>query len=559
MNKTLSIGLAGFSFIIEEHAYIKLSDYLKALKSSLDPTEADEVMHDIEIRMVEIFRANLIKRDVINDADVEKVIAQIGRPEVIEEHEGSYYSENKQKTEGTNNNNRKKLFRDPEKQKVAGVCAGLAQYFGMDITLMRAIWVIVFLIMIPAAGSALLLVLLYAILWAVLPKAQTASEFLQMRGEPINFDTLKSESNKFVQFANESGQRIGEIYNENKPFVRETTSSFANALRYLFGGLFALISFACLTGAIAGLIFLSNGGVEGSVKNEVAFLLEEDGMNYLLSAIAIIAALIPAFIFGVLSLKLFSPNYKVKNVGWVLGGLFLLLMGLSIFFGFYMVGKSEIYKGQKNDTEELAINTASDTIYVDLQKINIPQKFTAYDDDLFSDKKTVFIKDNPYGSITRKDNIKTPYLIVKRNAEGYNIPMSLTVPVTITGNRVQLPNFISYPYSQRFRDYNVEYELVVPTKTTVIITDKDRIIIEEDQDTNSSSTANSNNYGTVKINGNTISTTKEEGDSIIINGKKYSEPEGKKIIDSIKSDIKKTGKVDLQVKGKDGGVTVKVE
>ena len=52
MNKTLSIGLAGFSFVIEEHAYIKLSDYLSALRSSLDATEADEVMHDLEIRIV---------------------------------------------------------------------------------------------------------------------------------------------------------------------------------------------------------------------------------------------------------------------------------------------------------------------------------------------------------------------------------------------------------------------------------------------------------------------------------------------------------------------------
>jgi hypothetical protein len=33
----------------------------------------------------------------------------------------------------------------------------------------------------------------------------------------MNFDNLKNESNKLVQFANESTQRVGEIYNENKP------------------------------------------------------------------------------------------------------------------------------------------------------------------------------------------------------------------------------------------------------------------------------------------------------------------------------------------------------
>ena len=93
MNKTLSIGLAGFSFVIEEHAYIKLSDYLNALRSSLDASEADEVMHDIEIRIVEILREQMAKREVVNDEDVEKVIAQIGKPEVIEEQEQAYFSE----------------------------------------------------------------------------------------------------------------------------------------------------------------------------------------------------------------------------------------------------------------------------------------------------------------------------------------------------------------------------------------------------------------------------------------------------------------------------------
>jgi hypothetical protein len=50
-------------------------------------------MHDIEIRMVEIFRDSLGKREVINDTDVERVIAQIGTPEKIEEQEEAYYSE----------------------------------------------------------------------------------------------------------------------------------------------------------------------------------------------------------------------------------------------------------------------------------------------------------------------------------------------------------------------------------------------------------------------------------------------------------------------------------
>ena len=84
MNKTISISLAGFSFIIEEQAYEKLNAYLQALRNSLEKDEADEVMYDIEIRIAEIFRENLDKREVVNSDDVEKVIAQLGTPEAIE-------------------------------------------------------------------------------------------------------------------------------------------------------------------------------------------------------------------------------------------------------------------------------------------------------------------------------------------------------------------------------------------------------------------------------------------------------------------------------------------
>ena len=84
MNKTVSISLAGFSFMIEEQAYEKLNNYLQALRNSLEKDEADEVMYDIEIRIAEIFRENLDKREVVNSDDVEKVITQLGTPEAIE-------------------------------------------------------------------------------------------------------------------------------------------------------------------------------------------------------------------------------------------------------------------------------------------------------------------------------------------------------------------------------------------------------------------------------------------------------------------------------------------
>lgn len=562
MNKTLSIGLAGFSFTIEEHAYIKLSDYLNALRSSLDASEADEVMHDIEIRMVEIFRDTMAKREVINDTDVEKVIAQIGSPEKIEEQEEAYYSEKNTKksySAGTDYTDKKQLFRDPERQKIAGVCAGLAHYVGMDITAMRAIWLGIFILGIfTAAISSSLIGLLYIILWAVLPKAETAADFLKMKGKPMNFDNLKSESNKLVQFANESTQRVGEIYIENKPYINNAGSGVWNILKYLIGGFFALMA----VGSIIG-VFVLFGlfGIDSNFPgaNEMKFYFDDDGLYRVLAAIIIIGSLIPAIIFSLLSIKIFSPKTKLRNIGWVIGLLFLAVIALGTYFGVSMAKREMFLKGHKEDTEEIAINTLSDTIYVDMKNVTIPQHFTAYDDDLFSDKVSVYKKDWIHVDVTRKADIKTPYLIIKKDAKGYNIPLSASVPVEIVNNKVILPNYIKYPYDHRFRDYSIDYELVIPQNAVVIPLKKDGIdfdgdtdgngINDNDEEDNDDENGNiSIEKNKISINGSTIEYNSNDKDSVIINGKKYQKEEADKIMDTMKMNLHKMKDVDIKIK-----------
>ncbi|KIC63620.1 PspC domain-containing protein [Chryseobacterium taiwanense] len=563
MNKTLSIGLAGFSFTIEEHAYIKLSDYLNALRSSLDASEADEVMHDIEIRMVEIFRDSLGKREVINDTDVEKVIAQIGSPEKIEEQEEAYYSEkNTKKTysSGTEYTDKKQLFRDPERQKIAGVCAGLAHYVGMDITAMRAIWLGIFVLGIfTAAVSSTLVFLLYVILWAVLPKAETAADFLKMKGKPMNFDNLKNESNKLVQFANESTQRVGEIYIENKPYINNAGSGLWNVFRYILGGIFAFMSLSCLIGVFVVFGFMGADSDFPPVS-EMNFYFNNDSMKYIIMALITLGSLIPAMIFGLLSIKLISPKTKLRNTGWVIGALFLALISLGTYFGVSMARQEMFLKGHKEDTEEVAINTQSDSIYVDVKQVTIPQNFKGYDNDLYSDKISVFEKDWIHVDVTRKADIKTPYLIIKKEAKGYNLPLNVSVPVEVINNRVILPNFVKYPYEHRFRDYSIDYELVVPLKTIVLPAKHD--LINFDGDLNADG-INDNDQdrdedGNIKIeknkitvNGSTIeyNSNDENSDSIIINGKKVPSNQADQVIDSMKNSIKKMkgGNVDIKV------------
>jgi phage shock protein C len=58
----------------------------------------------------------------------------------------------------------KKLMRSTTDKMVAGVCGGLAEYFDIDPTLVRALFVIVTLL----GGSG---ILIYIILWLVMPEA----------------------------------------------------------------------------------------------------------------------------------------------------------------------------------------------------------------------------------------------------------------------------------------------------------------------------------------------------------------------------------------------------
>ena len=60
----------------------------------------------------------------------------------------------------------KRLVRNVQDKKIAGVCAGLADYLDIDPTLVRALWILFTLL----GGSG---VLAYLILWLIMPEAET--------------------------------------------------------------------------------------------------------------------------------------------------------------------------------------------------------------------------------------------------------------------------------------------------------------------------------------------------------------------------------------------------
>ena len=121
-------------------------------------------------------RLNAYKQ-VITMKDVEEVMAILGSPEVIS---GSESSERGARSGSTS----RRIYRDPDGRIFGGVCAGLAAYLNMDPLIMR----IIFAVLILAGGFG---ILIYLVLWVVLPEARTTAQKLEMRGDPVNIENIK--------------------------------------------------------------------------------------------------------------------------------------------------------------------------------------------------------------------------------------------------------------------------------------------------------------------------------------------------------------------------------
>ena len=59
----------------------------------------------------------------------------------------------------------RRLTRSRNNRMIAGVCAGIAEYFGWEVTLFRVAFVVVSILSVAFPG-----ILVYIVLWVVMPK-----------------------------------------------------------------------------------------------------------------------------------------------------------------------------------------------------------------------------------------------------------------------------------------------------------------------------------------------------------------------------------------------------
>ena len=185
MKKTINVAIGGCSFTIDEDAYKTLDEYLERFRDALDKNSSStDVMDELEGRIADLLKARLRGREVVDLAMAQQVVGQLGYPDGYraEEDKGKKDEYHYSGTDGENP--ARKLFRDPDGKKIAGVCSGLALFLGIDVTLIRVIFLVALI-----CGSAGFWI--YLVIWIAAHEARTAAEKCELRGIPANAENIK--------------------------------------------------------------------------------------------------------------------------------------------------------------------------------------------------------------------------------------------------------------------------------------------------------------------------------------------------------------------------------
>ena len=492
MNKTIIININGTVFHIEEDAYEILKNYMTEVKRHFsNSADSLEITTDIENRIAEMFSEQLAKdnKQVIVEQDVKLVIEQMGSVADFENAE----HDDKANTDSftyTGNTEGRRLFRDPDDHLIGGVCAGIANYFDIDVVWIR----LIFALLSPAAGGGLFL---YLILWLVVPKAVTRADKMAMKGEKQNLQGFKKN---FEEELSSVKQNLSNFGNETRPFVykaRDFAGGFFHHLgiflaatgRVLVKMIGAFILVVCFGFAIALVVALvAFIGFNANPHPFFPFTIigNEHADNVYICVF--FTAFIPLLSIILVTLK---GIFNVGAIGKSTGTVFLIIWICSLsMLIYYAVKISSNFRESATFTKTINLKPAKNgAYYLNLNNI----KYFSHDDSVRLDIKDHFrnmvVIDDRYNhfnndeprtvSITiEKSDVNYPVLVETYSAKGSNYDDALSNALTTSYVFAQQDSVLKFDYSLRKRpniswhDEGIELTLKLPMSAKVVIDQK---------------------------------------------------------------------------------------
>jgi phage shock protein PspC (stress-responsive transcriptional regulator) len=235
----------------------------------------------------------------------------------------------------------KKMFRDNEKKVLGGVSGGLAAYFGVDIIVIRLLFVI-------TAFFGGFGVVAYIVFWLVLPPAVSITDKMQMQGEPVTLSNIESNIKKGlnVQEGEESnlvkillfpfrllGMLLTGLGKILVPLIEVIRVAFGIVIT--FTGIALVFAVIVSTGILFGMISGVSVPIQWGVPfNEAALPMEamSRAIPTLTAVAAFVGAIIPGIMITLLGISAVAKRIVFSNmVGWAIFVLFLLSAGVMSF------------------------------------------------------------------------------------------------------------------------------------------------------------------------------------------------------------------------------------
>ena len=195
MQKVVAINLNGRAYHVEEPGYDALVAYLDRAGAQLadDPDRA-EILADLEQAVAEKCDRLLgPHKTVVEATEIQRILAEMGPVDAGREDaatadagEPGAATAGEAKTGAAT----KRLYQIREGAMISGVCAGIAAYLNIDVTLIRVAFVIL------AVVTRGVWLLVYGVLMFVIPYAETSEERAAASGRPFTAQELIDQAKR---------------------------------------------------------------------------------------------------------------------------------------------------------------------------------------------------------------------------------------------------------------------------------------------------------------------------------------------------------------------------
>ncbi|SMD32204.1 phage shock protein C (PspC) family protein [Reichenbachiella faecimaris] len=233
----------------------------------------------------------------------------------------------------------KKMFRDPDNQVLGGVSSGIAAYFAADVTLIR----LLFVLSIFLGGTGLII---YIILWMITPVAKSLTDKMQMQGEPVTLSNIEHNVKKSLR--HEEGEEsslakvllfpfrlIAALFTALAGLLGPFSKVLINVIRIFAGivvtmvGVSGMVSLFVTAGILLGLFTGFGDWISGTFLPVGIVAESVSGFTFLA---VFLTAFIPFLVLCLLGISIMTKNMVLRApLGWSIFGVWVLcLISLSI-------------------------------------------------------------------------------------------------------------------------------------------------------------------------------------------------------------------------------------